>query len=263
MSILDFFKRNNNHAEKKVEFETEQSAYNIPKVSTKAMVYGVPKTIDSKNSDNIGSLPNPKITTLDEYYEGCKNLKKLEKLYQSTSEINSEPIGTDTIWTVKGLQASSDKPLLKENIDKEKEINKIGIESILENIKNDLNKLLLRVERLETIHIAIVPKLLGTTSIPKELILPKNQEYSKLEDYSTGENYIYNTTNAILDILTKNQKELHLKEIFDKIKNYKLKNQYVSYNTVKSTIYSLVKKKKIRHGLQYGCFQILKSSKNT
>ncbi len=64
------------------------------------------------------------------------------------------------------------------------------------------------------------------------------------------------TTDAIIKALKKSGNKLHCKQIFDIIKNYKLINQDVAFDTVKATLYSLVKRKKIESGKKPGTFFI-------
>ena len=63
-------------------------------------------------------------------------------------------------------------------------------------------------------------------------------------------------TEAILDVLTRSKRELHNKEVFDRIKVYNLHVDNISLGTVQATLRYLVSKEKASYGKKRGCFKI-------
>jgi hypothetical protein len=76
-----------------------------------------------------------------------------------------------------------------------------------------------------------------------------------------NENTKTKTTDAIISCLNFSGNSLHYKEIFDIIKNYKLSKPDVTLDTIRATLYYLVKAKKIKNGKKTGTF-FIKQKKN-
>ncbi len=265
MSILDFFKKDRNHKKNKerewTEIDSEKSKKyryegcrfigEIGKNNEKCLMKI--EATESKNIHpsiglNIGetegspTLPSKpdgvistiKTTTLAEYVDVKPNIS--ETLVQTWGKLpNSQGTITSTFEEFYEI-------CIKNRLD--------NLENTIKIMEGYISQLLLDIEKLQCKEKKIDDeiKLHDTDTI-----------YSTPLSKLYGKDYIYNTTSAILDVLKNSKKELHVKDIFSKIQCYNLKNPNVSYDTVKSIVYILVKKKKIRHGFHNGCFEILSS----
>jgi len=70
-----------------------------------------------------------------------------------------------------------------------------------------------------------------------------------------GQDELYTTTDAILDVLKQEKEELHLKVIFERVKKYELVNPDVKFDSVKATIYGLERKGRLSYGKETSCFK--------
>lgn len=315
MSILDFFKRDKsqnktnqiaqgtstslkNYYENLVE-ETNRNTLNLyENKKQENYTEGLPGA-----SNTVGTISeNVHPTSLAQYHEGAKNLKKIEELYPSVSEtIDKKEIFHIIEEGVTSFGSCIPRPEEKKltetlvqtwghlpNSQESKtstfeEFYEICIKNRLDTLENTVkimgeyvSQLLLDVEKLQfelygfQAEYNFKASQLDKRNKPDNAFIkkPPIKAFDNDRIYLTplgklyGKDYIYKTTEAILDVLKNNKKELHMKDIFSKIKHYKLKNPNVNYDTVKSIVYSLVKKEKIKHGLQYGCFKIIKSTKD-
>lgn len=324
MSILDFFKRDKSHNRNIEEIQKSQNFIYygtpsmVPKEGYTQGLSGASNTVGTTSDSLKGiEISNKKPTTLEEYYEGAKNLRELEELYPSVSETkeflereeNLSPQNKgksliqmareddpetatkkDSIFIgdIKIEENLSTEVDVKENISEIlvqtcgklpnsqgpitstfEEFYEICIKNRLDTLENTVkimgeyvSQLLLDVEGLQ--HKSKKIKKADNAFIKK----PSIKAFDNDRIYSTplgtlyGKDYIYKTTEAIIDVLENHKKELHMKDIFSKIKHYNLKNPNVNYDTVKSIVYSLVKREKIKHGVEYGCFKIIKSTKD-
>lgn len=112
-----------------------------------------------------------------------------------------------------------------------REHNDLTIE--INEIKNDLKKDICLLEDRLSIDI---------DKINKVLLTPQTVE-------------LWKTTDAIIDILNNNKKDLHYKKIYTIIKSYNLSQSDLSLQSLKSAMYNLKMSRKIEYGKEAGTFR--------